>query len=111
MFSHNSSSAQSRVARKIATQVTTQDITTQGVTTQDVAARSGMSQGGAAQDTIVQNRLIHFLRHDMAVSDEAIALALKRTDTPGNLLPMVLWQYGIITLEQLDQVFDWMEAA
>jgi hypothetical protein len=58
-----------------------------------------------------QDKLIQFLRHDMAVSEEAIALALKRTDTPNNLLPMVLWQYGILTLEQLDQVFDWMEAA
>ncbi len=58
-----------------------------------------------------QDRLIQFLRQDMAVSDEAIALAMKRTDTPNNLLPMVLWQYGILTLEQLDQVFDWMEAA
>jgi Protein of unknown function (DUF2949) len=24
---------------------------------------------------------------------------------------MVLWQYGLITIEQLDQVFDWMEKA
>jgi len=30
---------------------------------------------------------------------------------PDNLLPMVLWQYGLITIEQLDQVFDWMEKA
>ncbi len=57
-----------------------------------------------------QDHLIQFLRQDMAVSDEAIAMALKRTDTAYNLLPMVLWQYGLITLEQLDQVFDWMEA-
>ena len=56
------------------------------------------------------DKLIQFLRQDMAVSDEAIAMALRRTDTADNLLPMVLWQYGLITLEQLDQVFDWMEA-
>lgn len=56
------------------------------------------------------DKLIQFLRQDMAVSDEAIAMALRRTDTADNLLPMVLWQYGLITLDQLDQVFDWMEA-
>ncbi|CAA9283859.1 hypothetical protein AVDCRST_MAG92-3740, partial [uncultured Coleofasciculus sp.] len=25
-----------------------------------------------------------------------------------NLLPITLWQYGLITLVQLDQVFDWL---
>jgi hypothetical protein len=27
------------------------------------------------------------------------------------LLPMVLWQYGLLTLEQLDRLFDWLERA
>jgi hypothetical protein len=31
-------------------------------------------------------------------------------DTP-NLLPMILWQYGLVTLEQLDRIFDWLETA
>jgi len=22
---------------------------------------------------------------------------------------MILWQYGLITLEQLDRIFDWLE--
>jgi hypothetical protein len=26
-----------------------------------------------------------------------------------NLLPMILWQYGLVTLKQLDQIFDWLE--
>jgi hypothetical protein len=25
-------------------------------------------------------------------------------------LPMILWQYGLITLEQLAQIFDWLDA-
>jgi len=57
------------------------------------------------------NNLIQFLQSDLAVSEEAIAIALKRTDRADNRLPMVLWQYGFITLEQLGKVFDWMEAA
>ncbi|MEB3212106.1 MAG: DUF2949 domain-containing protein [Leptolyngbyaceae bacterium] len=57
-----------------------------------------------------QNSLIQFLRCDLAVSEEAIAMALKRIERADNRLPMVLWQYGFITLEQLGQVFDWMEA-
>jgi hypothetical protein len=26
-------------------------------------------------------------------------------------LPMILWQYGLVTLEQLDRIFDWLETA
>ncbi|MEM7772654.1 MAG: DUF2949 domain-containing protein [Cyanobacteria bacterium P01_E01_bin.6] len=63
------------------------------------------------QNTTSHNSLIQFLRSDLAVSEEEIAMALKRTDRADNRLPMVLWQYGFITLEQLDKVFDWMEAA
>lgn len=75
------------------------------------ASQTNASQTVAPHAVSEPNRLIQFLRQDMAVSEEAIALARKRTDTPDNLIPMVLWQYGIITLEQLDRVFDWMEAA
>ncbi|HHP7245863.1 MAG TPA: DUF2949 domain-containing protein [Elainellaceae cyanobacterium] len=57
-----------------------------------------------------QTRLINFLQDELAIPSEAIAMALRRTDTHSNLLPVVLWQYGLITIEQLDQVFDWLEA-
>jgi hypothetical protein len=26
-------------------------------------------------------------------------------------VPMILWQYGLVTLEQLDRIFDWLETA
>jgi hypothetical protein len=26
-------------------------------------------------------------------------------------LPMVLWQYGLVTLDQLDKIFDWLSEA
>lgn len=57
-------------------------------------------------------KLIQFLQDDLAISPDAIAVAVKQSsDQPSNLLPMVLWQYGLITIEQLDRVFDWLEAA
>jgi hypothetical protein len=59
-----------------------------------------------------QARLIHFLREELAVPAAAIALALRHLNEQGsNLLPVVLWQYGLITLEQLERAFDWMETA
>lgn len=63
----------------------------------------------------LQQRLIQFLEHDLAVPTSAIAIGLRHQDSsaplPDNLLPMVLWQYGLITIEQLDQVFEWLESA
>jgi hypothetical protein len=56
-----------------------------------------------------QALLINFLRDELAVPASAIAMGLRHQEAESNLLPMVLWQYGLITLEQLNQVFDWME--
>ncbi|MGK7890361.1 MAG: DUF2949 domain-containing protein [Leptolyngbyaceae cyanobacterium] len=62
--------------------------------------------------TTEQNKLIQFLQDDLAISPDAIALAMRyQAEQPSNLLPVVLWQYGLLTIDQLDQVFDWLEAA
>lgn len=53
--------------------------------------------------------LISFLRRDLALPADSIELGLRRTSDAPNLLPMVLWQYGLVTLQQLDQIFDWLE--
>ena len=54
--------------------------------------------------------LIRFLQNDLAVSQESINLALRHCEQDRGPLPMVLWQYGLITLEQLEQIYDWLEA-
>jgi hypothetical protein len=56
-------------------------------------------------------QLINFLREELAVPTAAIAIALRQSEQSPNLIPMILWQYGLITLEQLDRIFDWMETA
>ncbi|MGI0484719.1 DUF2949 domain-containing protein [Pantanalinema rosaneae CENA516] len=53
--------------------------------------------------------LIQFLQNDLFVSADAIAIALRQESVLPHLLPMVLWQYGLITLEQLEQALDWLE--
>ena len=58
-----------------------------------------------------QSRLIDFLREELAIPAESIAVALRRSEQTQTLLPMILWQYGLVTLEQLDQIFDWLEIA
>ncbi|ATS18936.1 DUF2949 domain-containing protein [Synechococcus sp. PCC 6717] len=56
-------------------------------------------------------QLIDFLQREMALPTSAINFGLKQCDEKVNLLPVVLWQYGLVSLEQLDRIFEWMEAS
>jgi hypothetical protein len=55
------------------------------------------------------SQLIDFLQTEMALSSEAIAMGLRKAGQATNLLPMALWQYGLVSTEQLSQIFDWLE--
>ncbi|MBE9113363.1 DUF2949 domain-containing protein [Nodosilinea sp. LEGE 07298] len=59
----------------------------------------------------VQPNLIRFLQDDLAISTASIQVALKHSEQDPGPLPMILWQYGLVTLEQLEQIYDWMEVA
>lgn len=52
--------------------------------------------------------LIRFLEEDLKLPTPSITLALKQSEQIPNLLPMILWKYGLITLMQLEQIFDWL---
>ena len=63
-------------------------------------------------------RLIRFLQEDLAISRASIDVAERvggneerQRDRDPNSLPMVLWQYGLVTLDQLDKIFDWLATA
>lgn len=57
------------------------------------------------------SRFIHFLQEDLAISTASIAIALRHREQDPGPLPMILWQYGLVTIEQLDQIYDWLEQA
>jgi hypothetical protein len=57
------------------------------------------------------SRLINFLQEDLAISAASLAVALRHREQDPGPLPMILWQYGLITLEQLEQIYDWLETA
>ena len=54
--------------------------------------------------------LLRFLRHELGLSDNALQLGLKQSDQEQAPLPVVLWRFGLITLEQFDQVLSWQAA-
>lgn len=57
------------------------------------------------------SRFIRFLQEDLALSASSISIALRYREQDPGPLPMILWQYGLVTLEQLDRIFDWLETA
>lgn len=60
-------------------------------------------------------RFLRFLQEDLAISPASIAVAERNGSSIDGMfpydstsLPMRLWQYGLVTLEQLDKIFDWL---
>ncbi|MBD2100328.1 DUF2949 domain-containing protein [Leptolyngbya sp. FACHB-261] len=61
---------------------------------------------------ILQNsktQLVNFLRQNLALSEDSLNLALRLSEQDPGPLPMILWQYGLVSLQQLEQIFDWLE--
>lgn len=80
----------------------------------DVSSRPtpGMSLPCSAEERVNTRKrqaLIEFLQHELALPRSSIQLALRQGQPQHDPLPMVLWQYGLVTLAQLDQIFDWLE--
>jgi hypothetical protein len=56
-------------------------------------------------------QLLDYLRGELAISNSAIAVALRHSEQDASQLPMVLWQYGLVTLEELNLIFDWLDGS
>ncbi|HAZ46070.1 MAG TPA: DUF2949 domain-containing protein [Cyanobacteria bacterium UBA11369] len=57
------------------------------------------------------SRFIRFLQEELAISNGSIKIALRHREQDPGPLPMILWQYGLVTLEQLEKIYDWLESA
>ena len=58
-----------------------------------------------------RSRFIRFLQEELALPTSAIDFAVRQSQPEIAPLHMILWQYGLVTLSQLDQIFDWLEKA
>lgn len=52
-------------------------------------------------------QLLDFLQEQLALPEPSIAMAVRLAQQNVGPLPMLLWQYGLVSLEQLEQIFDW----
>jgi Protein of unknown function (DUF2949) len=54
-------------------------------------------------------KFINFLHNEIELTNADIAVALRHREFNNGPLPMLLWQYGLVDLEQLERIFDWLE--
>ena len=57
------------------------------------------------------SRFLKFLQEELSISDSSLAIAQRRREQDPGPLHMILWQYGLVTLEQLELIYDWLETA
>ena len=53
--------------------------------------------------------LSQFLQDELTVSSADISLVMHKKEELNAPIPMLLWQYGLISRSQLDRIFDWLE--
>ena len=52
--------------------------------------------------------LIDFLKNEIGLNDQTIELGFKLSQRNNTPLPISLWSYGIITIEELDQLYTFL---
>jgi hypothetical protein len=50
--------------------------------------------------------IISILLDEMEVTESEVSLGLKQCETESGYLPIILWKYGLISLQQLDQILN-----
>ncbi|MBO3460513.1 DUF2949 domain-containing protein [Aetokthonos hydrillicola Thurmond2011] len=54
-------------------------------------------------------KFINFLQKELELSMGDIDVAWRKYKLENAPLPMLLWQYGLVSIEQLEQIFNWLE--
>lgn len=54
--------------------------------------------------------LLRYLRSQLGLSESALALGIRQAQLEQAPLAVVLWRFGLISLQQLEQVLEWQDA-
>lgn len=54
-------------------------------------------------------KFIKFLTEELALPTDSIEVVQRTVEQNHAPIPMILWQYGLVTLEELDCIYDWLE--
>ena len=53
---------------------------------------------------------VKFLTEELSLSNDSIDTVKRAMEDNSAPIPMVLWQYGLVTLEELDRIYDWLHS-
>ncbi len=51
-----------------------------------------------------------FLQEELTISPAEISLVMEKQEELKAPIPMLLWQYGLVSRPGLDRLFDWLES-
>jgi hypothetical protein len=52
---------------------------------------------------------LNFLRQELALSEDSLAIAQRQAQDHHGSIPMILLQYGLIGLDELERIYDWLD--
>ena len=58
----------------------------------------------------IYEKFITFLQEELALSNDSIAIVQRSLEERPAPIPMILWQYGLVTLDELDRIYDWLHS-
>lgn len=58
----------------------------------------------------ISTEFSQFLQQELAIPQNDLALVLNIQRQPSDPIPMLLWQYGLISRGQLQRIWDWLDA-
>jgi hypothetical protein len=54
--------------------------------------------------------LLQFLQRRLGLSPSALELGQRQAELEQAPLPIVLWSFGLLSLQQMEDVFDWQNS-
>ena len=57
-----------------------------------------------------KDALLQFLQRRLGLSPSALELGQRQAELEQAPLPIVLWSFGLLSLQQLEDVFDWQNS-
>ncbi|MCC0179096.1 DUF2949 domain-containing protein [Waterburya agarophytonicola K14] len=59
---------------------------------------------------VIYAKFVTFLKEELSLSSDSLKILDKAVEDRTAPMPMILWQYGLITLEELDRIYDWLHS-
>ena len=58
--------------------------------------------------SLPSKNILIFVKEEFSLNDQAISLAIKHSNLESAPFPIVLWNFGLITVEQYQVLLDWI---